>query len=132
MKRICLLVVAAILTSCQWGAVAEYLPYLMMTSPKSVKLESSGLPQYKLEKDRICFTLEVTGQKISQYYATDPFNDWDYMLPIMESLRLIPLNKSVNGLCDAVFGDKQELSDDEIRALMDSVQFEQTNDLTKK
>lgn len=82
MKRICLLVVAAILTSCQWGAVAEYLPYLMMTSPKSVKLESSGLPQYKLEKDRICFTLEVTGQKISQYYATDPFNDWDYMLQL--------------------------------------------------
>lgn len=36
--------------------------------------------------------------------------DWEYMTPVLDSLRLLPLNKSVQGLCDAVFGDKSELN----------------------
>ncbi len=46
--------------------------------------------------------------------------DWDYMLPVLDSLRLLPLKKSVEGLCDAVFGDKQELADDE-KILLDGM-----------
>lgn len=46
--------------------------------------------------------------------------DWAYMTPVMESLRLMPLNKSVNGLCAAVFGDKEELTEDE-KVLLDGM-----------
>lgn len=39
--------------------------------------------------------------------------DWNYMTPVLDSLHLLPLDEAVRGLCDAVFGDKQELNEQE-------------------
>ena len=36
--------------------------------------------------------------------------DADYLNSVLDSLHLLPLDKTVHGLCDAVFGDKEELN----------------------